>query len=285
MIIKQSTNSKDVSTCEGNTCSPIEQRLLAGSAPHWHERAAERLFRPLGKFLDYGCGTGILLEQLAGKYERGCGVDVKESSLEQARGKCPDCEFKLITKDGSTSYPDATFDTIALVEVIEHVPDEAATLREIARLLKPGGRLVLTTPHAGLLTFLDSGNFKFIFPRLHQLIHRLLIRDKKYYQQRFEESSKVGLIGDVTVSTDRRTWHRHYKIKKLASYAPPELQLTDATVYFPGMRAFLLLQVIMRVITFGRFRKLPPPLSFIQRRASLIRSRLGDQLVAEFVRV
>ncbi|MFQ5495622.1 MAG: class I SAM-dependent methyltransferase, partial [Phycisphaerae bacterium] len=87
--------------------------------------------------------------------------------------------------DGRTPYPDGHFDSIAITEVIEHVPDEAATLAELDRILKRGGVLVLTTPHRGWLTFLDPGNLKFMFPRLHRFVHLRLIRNRAYFDQRF----------------------------------------------------------------------------------------------------
>ena len=49
--------------------------------------------------------------------------------------------------------PDASFDAILCTEVLEHVPDPVAVLREFARLLKPGGKLILTAPFASLVHF------------------------------------------------------------------------------------------------------------------------------------
>ena len=94
----------------------------------WGERAVQWLDFPLGRFLDYGCGRGGLLEQVKDRCGECHGVDVNKEVIENAIRQYPDCTLKVIGIDGKTDYPDDYFDTIAMVEVIEHVPDERATL-------------------------------------------------------------------------------------------------------------------------------------------------------------
>jgi SAM-dependent methyltransferase len=48
---------------------------------------------------------------------------------------------------GALPFPDRSFDRVVVVDMLEHVPDEAAVLSELARILRPGGRLVVNTPH------------------------------------------------------------------------------------------------------------------------------------------
>lgn len=251
----------------------------------WLDRALAWLTPPLGWLLDYGCGEGALLEVVKDYCDEAHGVDVDAAAIAEARKRCPTCRFDVIGLDGRTSYPDESFDTVTLIEVIEHVPDERATLNEVARLLRPGGRLLLTTPHAGLLTFLDPGNLKFVFPRLHRFVHRRVLRDDAYYQRRFEQTAQIGLIGDISTSRERRPWHRHYRQRRIESFAPASLRVRRAEVFFPGLRAFLLLGQMFRVLSAGRIRDLPGPLRALERRASRLRTRLGDQLVMEFTRV
>jgi ubiquinone/menaquinone biosynthesis C-methylase UbiE len=250
----------------------------------WQERALQWLDFPLGRFLDYGCGPCALLEKVCDRCDECHGVDVDARKLEEARRRFPHFKRSHVGLDGATDYPDEYFDTVALIEVIEHVADERATLAEITRILKPGGSLLLTTPHAGLLTFLDLGNFKFVFPRWHRFIHTRVLRNREYYERRFEEGREAGLAGDVSVSSHRPPWHRHYKPRQITRCCPSSLQAVRQEVYFPGMRAFMLLRAMFQVCTGGLIRALPPPLSTIERGLSRSTSRAGDQLVILFQR-
>lgn len=250
----------------------------------WQERAAQWLNFPLGRFLDFGCGSGTLLEKVRHNCTECHGVDVNDDVLRVVKEKHPDFSLQLIGLDGKTTYSDDHFDTVALVEVIEHVLDESQTLVEIARILKPGGRLVLTTPHAGLLTFLDLGNFKFAFPRTHRFIHLTVLRDKEYYERRFTKTRDKGLVGDISVAENRKPWHRHYKPRQIVSYCPGELKLQAFDVYFPAMRALMLLRTVFRVCTAGLYRGFPFPFSALERWLSRKSSCTGDQLVMRFVK-
>ncbi|MCH8045131.1 MAG: methyltransferase domain-containing protein [Planctomycetes bacterium] len=259
---------------------PHDNRLpLDAAMPPWRTRAIEALDFPLGKFLDYGCGGCGLMECLEDRCDECHGVDVDKAAYAAAEKQHTNFLLSEIGQDGRTKYPDEYFDTIAIIEVIEHVPDESVTLRELARILKPGGKLLLTTPHRGLLTFLDVGNFKFVFPRLHRFIHLVLMRNQEYYKERFERTKEIQLVGDVSVSGDRRPWHRHYKPQQIESYCPSSLRLDQHQVYFPGLRLMMLLRQVLRVFCLGRFSPFPPPFSWAERWLSTMQSRGGDQLV------
>ena len=64
------------------------------------------------------------------------------------------------------------FDCVTCIEVLEHIPTELrrASLLEMRRVLRPGGRLALRTPHAGLFGWLDPHNLRFRFPKLYGLL-------------------------------------------------------------------------------------------------------------------
>lgn len=265
-------------------CIPPHVEMDPAVVWRWQERAAQWLCFPLGRFLDFGCGRGGLVAKVSYLCTEYHGVDVNPQAVEVARKDHPQHTFNAIDDSGRTPYPDDHFDTIALVEVIEHVPDERQTLNEIARILKPGGTFILTTPHKGWLTFLDLGNFKFVFPRLHKLIHVGILRNRKYYEERFVQSQEVGLMGDINATADRRAWHRHYKPGEIKSYCPPSLELIDHAVYFPAMRAFMGTQAVLRVCTGGYLKRNPWPISALERRISRIQSNTGDQLVMQFTK-
>lgn len=245
----------------------------------WEERALEWLDRPLGRFLDYGCGPCRFLNMVQNRCEDCHGVDVDEALIQSAQKNHPHFKLGTLRLDGRTEYPDGYFDTVALLEVIEHVPDERQTLAEIARVLKPGGSLLLTTPHRGLLTFLDAGNFKFVFPGLHQFIHRRVLAAGEEYEERFGRVGGRELIGDISVSANRRPWHRHYKPREIERFAEPSLVPQATGVYFPAMRAIGTMRMMLRVLTRGKIQELPRIILRCEKRLSEMQSSAGDQLV------
>jgi SAM-dependent methyltransferase len=254
-------------------CSPI---------PRWRERALELIDFPLGRVLDFGCGDGAMLVTAAERGARCFGIDVRPEAIAEARRRLPQATLRLIGIDDSIPFPDAHFDTVLMIEVLEHVPDERAALQEIARILRPGGRLILTTPHDGLLTFLDVGNFKFAFPRTHRFVHTVLLGHSGEYQMRFQPAEHAGLIGDISVPQHRRAWHRHYSPAQVRRFVPPSLVQQRCAIYFPAMRAMILLRKALLVATRGRLDRLRRWLLTIERRLSRVRSHWGDQLVMQF---
>src|SRR5277367_5143858 len=108
--------------------------------------AAERVG---GRILEVGVGTGIALPQYS-KDCRLCGIDISEQMLRKAEERV--AEFGLTNVEGlwvmdaeHLSFPDASFDVIVAQYVITTVPNPEATLDEFARVLKPGGEIILVS--------------------------------------------------------------------------------------------------------------------------------------------
>jgi SAM-dependent methyltransferase len=237
----------------------------------------------LGIFLDYGCGKGELMQLVCDRCQECHGVDVDPGGIRDLERQYPQMHFAPIPLSGETPYPPDTFDTIVISEVIEHVPDERATLGELQRILKPGGRLFLTTRHKGLLTFIDVGNLKFVFPRLYRLVRRLWYRGGPDRSGPAPVQGDLRLVGDVTVSPHRRPWHRHYRPREIEAFAGPQLVVEQANVYFPGERLFTFLRLLMQICTLKRVTQfLPPPLPMLEKRLSRMSTSLGDELVMTF---
>jgi phosphatidylethanolamine/phosphatidyl-N-methylethanolamine N-methyltransferase len=114
--------------------------------------AAERIG---GRILEVGVGTGISLPDYARK-NRLVGVDISEPMLRKARERVT--EQRLDNVEGLAvmdaerlAFPNASFDVVVAQYVITTVPDPEATLDEFARVLKPGGEIVLVN-HIGAET-------------------------------------------------------------------------------------------------------------------------------------
>jgi SAM-dependent methyltransferase len=101
--------------------------------------------QPGGRLLDIGCATGVFLNEMRhhGVWEL-YGIEPAASAAEFARRR-----FGLQIFQGTlldTAYPDDFFDVVTMWDVLEHVADPQAHLREIGRILKPGGWLALKVP-------------------------------------------------------------------------------------------------------------------------------------------
>lgn len=113
---------------------------------------AADLFRG-ARVIEFGCGTGWLTIGLA---QMGCdaiGVDISPAALALAREVRGEREFPRGGKAGFRLYdgkrlpfPDASVDRIVCYDAFHHVPDQALTLREFARVLRPGGRAAFIEP-------------------------------------------------------------------------------------------------------------------------------------------
>jgi ubiquinone/menaquinone biosynthesis C-methylase UbiE len=93
------------------------------------------------EILDVGCGNGLFTKPLVEKHHL-CGLDFSEGMIEYA------CANGLDAQQGSAEelpHEDESFDTVLSIEMIQCVPDFTKAIGEMARVLKPGGKLVLQT--------------------------------------------------------------------------------------------------------------------------------------------
>jgi ubiquinone/menaquinone biosynthesis C-methylase UbiE len=113
--------------------------------------------RSSDQVLDLGCGMGDLTAELQPAAASILGVDVAEAALRRARARHPEIAFRLAEIDGELPVEDNAFDVVWSSEVIEHVADTARWMSEVRRVLRPGGRLLLTTPSHGRLRLAVGG--------------------------------------------------------------------------------------------------------------------------------
>jgi SAM-dependent methyltransferase len=117
---------------------------------HWdagfYAKYAEALQpeQPGARALDIGCGVGQVVGRLTAAGYEAWGVDVSESNLERARKLSARCQLY----DGKQlPFPDQHFASAGALNVLEHVEEPEAFIQELARVVEPGGRIVLSSPN------------------------------------------------------------------------------------------------------------------------------------------
>lgn len=107
--------------------------------------------------LDFGCGPGFVAEAMAARVGAGghvVGVDLNATFLERARQRAVASgrsNLEFLSADGSAPLPDASFDRALCKNVLEYVTDAEDTLRDVHRVLTPGGLLHVADSDWGFL--------------------------------------------------------------------------------------------------------------------------------------
>ena len=108
----------------------------------------EYLSDHLGRVADIGCGPGVFLRYLCHRATYVFAVERDEAALRRVKARHHDISnlHCVVTLVGRLPFADGQLDTVLLLEVLEHLTDDAGGIREIHRLLVPGGKLVLSVP-------------------------------------------------------------------------------------------------------------------------------------------
>ena len=132
-----------------STYRPEHEATIAGRVAWFSGRI------PAGaKVVEYGCGEGVVLGALADRlklHPDSQGVDISEQAAAKAAARFPKLKFASLSPAGAIPSPDGFFDAVVASEVIEHVFDTDGMMKELARVLRPSGLLLLSCPYHGFL--------------------------------------------------------------------------------------------------------------------------------------
>ena len=129
---------------------------------------------PSERALDVGIGDGRVAALVQTRYLTG--VDVSQVALDRARARLPEADLELVEPDEELPFADNVFDLATCIETVEHVRDVQLLLSEIRRVLRPGGRLAISTPASSRWRILFRGVEHPFSPHLRSFTRRSLRR-------------------------------------------------------------------------------------------------------------
>lgn len=169
--------STDTRTAPEANVDAAELAKFAALAHQWWDPESE-LFGPLHRMnplrlahierlagdlagkrvIDVGCGGGILAESMAARGARVTGIDLAERSLKVASlhrlESGVEVDYRLVSAEEAARAEAGAYDVVTCLEMLEHVPDPASTVRACAALARPGGWVVFSTINRNARSFL-----------------------------------------------------------------------------------------------------------------------------------
>jgi ubiquinone/menaquinone biosynthesis C-methylase UbiE len=132
--------------------------------------------------LDVGCGTGNFTELLAQQCQRVVGVDLNEEYVKVAQARLKENPgVEVLVSDATQLKWHQSFDTVVMLDVLEHIEDDVQTLNQLSACLKPGGKIVIKVPA-----------LEFLYSPLDQVIGHYRRYTKKTLVDTFEQANFVN---------------------------------------------------------------------------------------------
>lgn len=203
-----------------------------------HLKELQRNSQKRAKLLDIGCDTGadlFMLPKVEGITVERFGTDLSKGAIEQAQALAQkrgekNIEFKAVNANEPQPFKDHSFDIVTASELIEHIEKPVELLNEIARLLKPNGIAVITTPN-------EKSFQKFILDKLLP----------KKTAGAFEASRTQGFTRHgASTSLDHNDWDEEAHIsiyganqwKKIVSQSNLKLEKMVGSSFYGGLPGF-----------------------------------------------
>ncbi|MCB1394128.1 methyltransferase domain-containing protein [Nitrobacter sp.] len=164
--------------------APVYDFVFGGVFSKGRKAAIQAANKVGGRVLEVGVGTGISLPQYA-PHLRIFGTDISEAMLRKAKRRINNLGLKnvenLAVMDAEKlEFPDKSFDVVMAQYVVTAVPNPEAALDEFARVLRPGGELIILTRISA-----DAGMRRFIERRLQPVVRPLGFRTAEFTWSRY----------------------------------------------------------------------------------------------------
>jgi len=198
---------------------PAEERFTGANSinagklsPYWGEHVARYAFAlPFLKdrtVLDIACGTGYGIGLLEGNARFVVGVDISLEAATAAKLECSSNAAVLLGSGLALPFSDGTFDVVTSFETLEHLHQRSQFLEELARVLKSGGMLILSTPNANYTNPVDGkpANPFHIFEYLPRELHKELsacFEIEQFLGQSLDETIKIPPFYDAQLKLPR----------------------------------------------------------------------------------
>ena len=202
--------------------------------------------------MDYGCFNGDVVKKLvkSGVISLGVGIDKNMQALKEANNDKAGCSFFHVAH--ANQIPQIAngivFNSVSILDVLEHVYDQDALLQNIRKVMDPDGVVIVTVPKKIVFSFLDLGNWKFVFPVMHKFYYVLRF-SRLEYEKRYVVCAD-GLFGDVE---KEKRWHQHFSVpelKELLSRNGFEVIDVDGSGFFERPLSIIKLIIPIKFVKF-----------------------------------
>jgi len=188
---------------------------------------------PDAEVLDIGCGEGYASIKLAERSKKVVGFDINTADLKLAEDKKSRSKYKdkITFVPGDVlklPFPDKSFDLVCMLDVLPHIEKDRETMAEVARVLRPSGRVVITTPWqypCAAVLFKGQALIRRIIPRM-------------FYSDYHQPGIQWLLINSNRVKELIKAYHL-YDIHKLAEIMPPGLILSRHSQFLKKYAALI----------------------------------------------
>lgn len=191
--------------------------------------------------LDVGCAQGTLALLLAEDGHNVCAMDIRKQFLDYAASRHEKGDVRFVCANAMEGEIDGQYDLIFANQIIEHLVYPLELVQRLAARLKPGGRLVMTTPNGGYLknslpSFKELGD-----PAQHEHRQFTADGDGHFFAYRVDELAEIfsgAGLRNIRVSHFETPWiSGHMKLRYLHSWVLVALlrALDAATLFVPGL--------------------------------------------------
>lgn len=166
------------------------------------------------RVVDIGCGGGILSESMATRGAHVTGIDLAEKPLRVAKLHLLDSgqqvDYQLISAEDLAQQKPHQFDVVTCMEMLEHVPDPASTVKACAQLVKPGGQVFFSTinrnPKAYLFAVIGA-----------EYVLNLLPKGTHDYAKFIKPAELAAMARDANLNVEQLTGMTYNPLSKVYS--------------------------------------------------------------------